>query len=96
MNDLDLFGNPATPAPAKVVDGAARTKSGSYVVNPLLRIHGPGPANTRCKACTHLIAKHRSRTWYKCALRAGTLHTASPKSDHRANWPACGRFERST
>lgn len=92
--DLDLFGDPVQPAPAKVVDNAARTKSGSFIINPMLRLHGHGPAGARCKGCQHLTAKSRGeRTWYKCDLRMGTLHKTSPKSDHRMNWPACGKFE---
>lgn len=92
MPDLDLFGNEvvATDAPAKVVDGVARNRDGSYVQNPLVRLYGPGPEGARCKGCAHLVKKRR---WWKCLLRAGTLHTASPKSDHRCHWWACGKFE---
>lgn len=91
MNDLDLFGEPVKPEPAKVVDGAARTKSGSYVVNPLLRPYGPGPEGKRCKHCQHLTQKNDR--WFKCDLRAGTFEKSTPVSDHRANWPACGKFQ---
>lgn len=95
MPDLDLFGNEvvATDQPPKVVDGVARNRDGSYVRNPLVRLYGKGPEGARCKGCAHLVAKHRSKTYWKCALRAGTWAKCSPVSDHRANWWACGRFE---
>lgn len=58
--------------------------------NPLLPIYGPGPEGSRCGDCVHLyrkggIAKHV----LKCDLRRNTDGEAT---DHRAKWPACGRF----
>lgn len=96
MTTINLFGelvdvDPLATRRRRVLE--TRTKSGSYVVNPCLKLYGKGPEGKRCKACKHLLAKRRGRTWYKCELRAGTYHKTSPVSDHRANWPACGRFE---
>lgn len=93
--DIDLFGN-KVEAPKReihVVDGMARTKSGSFVNNPLVRLYGEGPSGKRCKHCKHLTVKERGKNYYKCDLRTGTFGARSPKSDHRVNWPACGKFE---
>lgn len=92
MKTMDLFGNEvkALDTPPRTVAGVARNRDGSFVSNPLVRLYGKGPEGARCKGCTHLVKKRR---WWKCLLRAGTLHTSSPKSDHRCNWWACGKFE---
>lgn len=92
MKNVDLFGNELVPEPPKVVGGMARNKDGSYVNNPMVKTHGSGPDGARCKQCQHLVAKHYSKVYYKCELRAGTVHKASPASDHRTNWPACSKF----
>lgn len=56
-------------------------------VNPLIAILGAGPAGMRCKDCAHLY--HNGR-FLKCDLRHVTH---GPGTDHRANWPACSKFE---
>lgn len=93
MKTVDLFGELVDVEPLQAVRRRileARTKSGSNKVNPCLKLYGKGPEGKRCKACAHLVKKRR---WFKCGLRANTLHKTSPKSDHRFNWPACGKFE---
>jgi hypothetical protein len=57
--------------------------------NPCVHAHGPGPAGKRCKECRLLLRNVKSRTYFKCELRGVTN---GPGTDHRANWPACGRF----
>jgi hypothetical protein len=97
MNE-DLFGNPVdtTTPPPRTVAGIARNNDGSFVSNPLVRLFGKGPERARCKACKHLWAKKRGKTYFKCLLRPGTVNTCSPLSDHRANWWACAKFEPKT
>jgi hypothetical protein len=57
--------------------------------NPCVRLYGFGPENEICKNCRLLFWHCCSRKYFKCELR-GCTH--GPATDHRANWPACGRF----
>jgi hypothetical protein len=59
-------------------------------VNPCVQIFGPGPADKRCKECKFLFANVKSKRYYKCELRD---FSNGPKTDHKVNWPACGKFE---
>lgn len=43
-----------------------------------------------CGECSHLCAKVRSRTYYKCCL---SKVTAGAMTDWRKSWSACGKFE---
>lgn len=68
---------------------ADQTKHASHI-NPCVRLYGMGPENTRCKECRLLRRKGgHAKTYFKCELRGDTN---GPATDHRANWPACGRF----
>jgi len=58
--------------------------------NPMIRIYGQGPEGKRCKHCKHITCKEFGNTYYKCDLRR---NTNGPATDHRINWPACGKFE---
>lgn len=59
--------------------------------NPCIAIYGPDTFGSRtCKWCVHLTVHQHSRRYYKCDLRRVTHGAAS---DHRVNWPACGRYE---
>jgi hypothetical protein len=58
--------------------------------NKLIYYYGKGPENKRCKHCDHCYSKHFAGTYYKCDLRQCTN---GPGSDHRANWPTCGKFK---
>ncbi len=58
--------------------------------NPLVRIFGKGPEGRKCKECKHLFVKQYASRYYKCALR---VDTNGPGSDHRANYPACSKFQ---
>jgi hypothetical protein len=59
-------------------------------VNPCLALYGPGPDGMRCKSCSHMRAKRQDKVYWKCDLRKNTNGAGT---DHRRNWPACGRFE---
>jgi len=54
--------------------------------NPCVKLYGLGPDGARCKTCTLLF---RRGQYFKCRLRN---LTSGPGSDHRANWPACGKY----
>lgn len=66
---------------------AAGGEGGNRKPNPMVLKHGRGPEGKRCKSCK-LIHRHTpgARTFYKCKVRG---ITSGPKTDHRANWPAC-------
>jgi hypothetical protein len=57
--------------------------------NPCVALYGPGPADQKCKACSHMYPNHCSKVYWKCSLRR---HTNGPGSDHKRNWPACAQF----
>ncbi|MBU0493895.1 MAG: hypothetical protein KKA73_00690 [Chloroflexi bacterium] len=52
-------------------------------------VYGRTPGHT-CGQCTHLVGRRYSRVYYKCAYGP---QSASPATDWRKSWPACGRFE---
>lgn len=83
---LDLFGQQQSTEPLPL-----RNRSGSFNINPCIAVLGKGPDGEKCKNCKHLISKKYAKTYYKCALR-GTSNSTS--TDHRVNWPACGKFDR--
>lgn len=58
--------------------------------NPMLRRYGAGPDGKKCKTCRHLYCKEFAGRYYKCDLRGDTNGAGT---DHRVNWPACGRHE---
>lgn len=61
-------------------------------INPMVKAYGAGPTEYKCKHCKHIIAKHFSKTYYKCEFRG---NTNGPGTDHRVNWPTCGKFVKS-
>ncbi len=62
-------------------------------VNPMVRSCGKGPDGARCKTCAHFIRKHYGKTFFKCEFRG---NTNGPGTDHRANWPACSKYQKET
>lgn len=58
--------------------------------NPLLLTFGRDPEGRKCKTCALLYYRQASKRFYKCKLRKATH---GPGSDHKVNWPACGKFE---
>lgn len=67
----------------------AEQASDPALVNPCVRRFGLAEPAAKCKTCQLFIRKHYSKTYFKCALRGDTNGSAT---DHRANWPACGRY----
>ena len=68
----------------------AKGSSGTLKNNPCLAAFGDGPEGRTCQECSHFfrqggVAGH----YFKCDLRRVT---SGPATDHRARWPACGRF----
>ena len=76
--------------PGVVMDGFERVKTGALKHNPMPVLYGPGPDDKRCRDCVHCHAGH-SRRWFKCDLRE---FSNSTRTDHRATWPTCGKFEQ--
>lgn len=89
---LDLFGNPIDPETIRK-HPRARNRDGSYINNPMVTRCGAGPEGARCKECKHLIRKKYAKVYFKCSFRGDSN---GPKTDHRANWPACGKYEIQT
>ena len=58
--------------------------------NPCLGVYKTGPDDKRCKDCELLVRRGK---FFKCELRG---ITRGPGTDHRANWPASGRFVQRT
>ena len=58
--------------------------------NPCVALYGEKPGY-KCKGCKNLIPFPHSRVYWKCRLR--TI-THGPGTDHRVNWPACGKWEK--
>jgi hypothetical protein len=59
--------------------------------NPCISVYGPGPDGARCKTCAHLDGHPGAgRIYWKCLLRT---YSHGPATDHRVNWPACGKYE---
>ncbi len=83
---LDWNGQPiAVPGPL-----------GPPSVNPCVTQFGIGPQGKRCKECVHLHRHQQEAVWFKCEFRAWKAKasgTVYPGKDHRANWPACAKFE---
>jgi hypothetical protein len=86
---MDLFGE---DTPQKEPQRRRKkNKSGSLIFNPCINSYGEGPAGAKCKTCKYLLYKHRTRRYYKCHFR---YITSGPGSDHKINWPACGKYEK--
>lgn len=94
MKIVDLFGNESELKDQAGNQMPGRNKSGGYINNPMHANFGE-IKDKKCKNCFHLIAKHYAKTYYKCELR-GNVDKCSPKSDHRVNWTACGKFKPET
>lgn len=93
----DLFGQQSKPETRKQLlarrTREERTKDGAYRNNPMIKIYGETPGK-KCKTCVYLCYKQFNKKYYKCRMRPGTICKTSPKSDHRVNWPACGKYEQ--
>lgn len=85
---LDLFGNEVNIS-GKI--NLKKNKDGSFKENPCIPVYGSGPDGQKCKNCIHFVIKKYSGKYFKCDLRK---NNNSPSTDHRANWPSCGKFER--
>jgi hypothetical protein len=57
--------------------------------NPCVALFGTGPDGMLCRQCDCLFEHRAGRKFFKCQRRT---FTCGPGSDHRANWPACGKF----
>lgn len=58
-------------------------------INPMVRAFGNGPPEKRCKHCKFFYRKQYGHIYFKCVFRGDTNGTGT---DHKANWPTCGKF----
>jgi hypothetical protein len=63
------------------------------LINPLVKMFGRGPDGAICRTCAHLYRKQFSRVYIRCDLRP---NTNGPGTDHKARWPACGKYQPTT
>ncbi len=63
----------------------------AHLGNPCIRLYGLDPFGRTCRFCKHLKRYRQSTRWMKCDLRKNTHGAAT---DHKAKWPACGKYER--
>jgi len=88
-NQKDLWGNPVPiQMDEKQLRRSRRNADGSFKNNPLILLYGTTEGEI-CKDCENLYRRERTNKWYKCSLRRCS---GSPVTDHRVNWPACGKF----
>lgn len=76
--ERDLFGS-TVPVKAK----------GKYTTNPCIAAYGTTEGK-KCKTCKLLYVHQMSNRFYKCRLRK---FSHGPATDHKVNWPACGKYE---
>ena len=91
IKTTDLFGN-VTEIDTSNKTMPGRNKSGGYIDNPMIQFYAKTDGE-KCKDCVFLVRKLYAKVYYKCELR-GNVETRSTKSDHRANWDACGKFKK--
>lgn len=58
--------------------------------NPCVALFGAHSGARTCKFCVHLVRIQKGKVYLKCDLRK---MTSGAGTDHKAGWPACGRFE---
>jgi len=92
IKDTDLFGGTFEYKKPEGNQLPGRNKSGAWINNPMWAVYGKTEGE-RCKNCAFLVAKRMGKIYYKCELR-GNVDKCSPKSDHKVNWTACGKFEK--
>lgn len=68
----------------------SKNKSGKFTINPCIAVYGSGPDGAKCKTCSHLYCKSYGNRYYKCDLRKTSN---GPATDHRVNFPSCGKYE---
>src|SRR4051812_7898721 len=106
MSTKLVFGETTYEEATKGIDAASQHRGYIYVNgkeydrrlvnqkpahNPCLDVFGQGPDGATCKTCQHLEQHNGgSRNYYKCNLRP---RSGGPGTDHRLNWPACGKHE---
>ena len=76
----------------EILDEAAGKQQllfGGECKNPCVNVYGYMKGK-KCRDCKHLFVRQYSKRYYKCGLRR---NTASERTDHRVNWPACGKWE---
>lgn len=89
----DMFGNEISVAKARALL-AKGSKRGRSVVLPRGGADRPGtgPEGETCKSCKHIYRNQQAKTYLKCGLMRA-YWTGGPKTDIRASWPACSKWE---
>ena len=86
---INLFGEDTPDVP--LTDNTKFWYAGTKHGNPCVKVFGKGPESTTCKTCIQLACLgHNGKNYYKCHRRGVS---ASQTTDHRVNWPSCGKYE---
>jgi hypothetical protein len=89
--NYDLFGNPIVDQGPAKPRNTYKNKWGAWLINPMI-IQFKEREGFKCKTCDRLYRKiYHNKRYYKCELRG---NTNGPGTDHRVNWPACGKYIR--
>jgi hypothetical protein len=90
---IDLFGSESQPESRKQYlkrrRREERTATGAFRLNPMIKLYGE-TLGKRCKTCIFLCCREFAKKYYKCQYRGCS---GSPVTDHRVNWPACGKHK---
>jgi len=83
---LDMFGVEIQSTVKLTADNARAIKAHKQ----LLAIHGESSGN-KCKNCEYFFVRHFGKKYFKCD-KSGP--SSGPATDWRANWIACGLFNK--
>lgn len=88
----DLFGNECAFQDIKDIKGRKGTNDKAKAMHKQLTALY-GTVNNKCKNCVHFGAKKYANTYFKCLIATPNWqgHTST---DWRANWTACGKFQK--
>ncbi len=83
--NVDLFGNVVPPMLKSGKNRKPKT-------NPLIKVYGAGPVDTKCIDCRFQYFKHFAKKYSKCELRTNGPHNGA-STDHNSRYDSCGQFE---
>jgi len=93
---INLWGEeepvPPPKAPKKRTVSPAQARLRQSKTNPCLAVYGQGPDGKQCRTCAFFLRlRYHDGLYFKCEKRGKPTH--GPGTDHRARWPACGKYQ---
>lgn len=83
----DLFGIEVVPVSTRKAENQTAKVKHQQLINLY------GQVNDSCKNCKNFYVKQYSGRYFKCKMADPEL-SSGPAGDWRANWKACGKFEK--